>query len=186
MSSIRKFQTKNDYPTFIDLLNSATDKAIHTETAQREFAASIGISPEQDRIIAMHPDDDSRLIAYCDIWRMYSTASVEMMLLVHPDWRRQGLGSRLLEAGLNHAEQLTATAIDAYAEPDDDVVKGFLEHHNFSLSGYELICSGLIVETVMSCCENCYVMLCSHLLSTEVILCTSVLLRGRVLRVYDV
>ena len=82
-----------------------------------------------------HPETPT-LIAACDVWRIHNTPSAASTLLVHPEWRRQGLGSTLLHAGIQHANSINATAITAYALPEQGEIRSFLERHNFEIAGF--------------------------------------------------
>ena len=46
---------------------------------------------------------EGRLVAYCSFWRIFDEAHVNNFA-VHPEWRRQGLGRRLLAFVLDAAE----------------------------------------------------------------------------------
>lgn len=46
--------------------------------------------------------DDGAVVAYCSFWRIFDEAHINNFA-VHPAWRRQGLGRRLLEHALAEA-----------------------------------------------------------------------------------
>jgi ribosomal-protein-alanine N-acetyltransferase len=52
-------------------------------------------------------DADGQLVAYCSFWRIFDEAHVNNFA-VHPAWRRQGLGRRLLGHVLAAAEAIGA------------------------------------------------------------------------------
>lgn len=52
-------------------------------------------------------DDGGQLVAYCSFWRIFDEAHVNNFA-VHPAWRRQGLGRRLLAHVLAAADAMGA------------------------------------------------------------------------------
>lgn len=52
-------------------------------------------------------DADGQLVAYCSFWRIFDEVHVNNFA-VHPAWRRQGLGRRLLAHVLTAAEAIGA------------------------------------------------------------------------------
>lgn len=140
---IRSFDEKKDFPAFIDLLTVAsqqeglisTPEELMTEAEHREQAALYTLDLSADRLVMEDPNNPNTLIAVCDVWQMGHNPSAELMLLVHPDWRKQGLGSKMLEVGVAHAKALKATAIDAFAEPEQTDICKFLEKNKFKVAG---------------------------------------------------
>ena len=136
--TVRAFR-EEDFPAYVALLNAASEyegKAERTtEAEQREYAALYTINLDKDRMVIEHPTAPT-LIAVCDVWQIHNTPSAASTLLVHPEWRRRGLGSRLLHAGIQHAVSLNATALDAFALPEQGEIRSFLERHNFAVAGF--------------------------------------------------
>ncbi len=135
--AVRPFR-EEDFPAYVELLNAASEhegKAERTtEKEQREYAALYTINLSEDRMVVEHPEIPT-LIAACDVWRIHNNPSAASTLLVHPEWRRRGLGSRLLQTGIQHAVSLNATALDAFALPEQGEVRSFLERHDFKVAG---------------------------------------------------
>lgn len=130
MYEIQQFSSAHDFPAYVALLNHVQNNET-TEEAQRDYAKNLDIGVNRDRFVVFHPENSTEIIAGCDIWQIGDNPSAECTLLVHPQYRRQGIGSQLLYRGLEHAKTLAATAIDAYAEPEHQAVQAFLEHHKF-------------------------------------------------------
>ena len=135
---VRAFR-EEDFPAYVALLNAVSEyggKAERTtEAEQREYAALYTINLAEDRMVMEHPKTPT-LIAACDVWRIHNNPSAASTLLVHPDWRRRGLGSELFHAGVQHAVSLNATALDAFALPEQGEIRSFLERHNFKVAGF--------------------------------------------------
>ena len=136
--TVRSFR-EEDFPAYVELLNAASahEGKVErtTEAEQREYAALYTINLNEDRMVIKHPNTPT-LIAACDVWRISDTPSAASTLLVHPGWRRRGLGSKLLQAGIQHAISLNATALDAFALPEQGEIRSFLECHNFKIAGF--------------------------------------------------
>ena len=132
---VRKFNPDQDFTAYVNLLNETSkhdgEGSSTTEQEQRDYAAMLTIDLNADRFVIDHPEQTDKLIAVCDVWQINQNPSADFMLLVHPEWRRQGVGSKLLSAAVNHANELNATAMDAYARPEQKGIQGFLEQHNF-------------------------------------------------------
>ena len=135
---VRAFR-EEDFPAYVALLNAVSEyggKAERTtEAEQREYAALYTINLAEDRMVMEHPKTPT-LIAACDVWRIHNNPSAASTLLVHPDWRRRGLGSKLFRAGVQHAVSLNATALDAFALPEQGEIRSFLERHDFEAAGF--------------------------------------------------
>jgi len=123
----------------VDFLNVALAeeerKELKTEQEQRDFADMFGIDLKQDRFVIEHPENQKTFIAVCDIWRIQQNPSADQMLLVHPDWRRQGIGTELFKVALEHAKAINATAIDAYVKRHQTAAKAFVEKQGFKIAG---------------------------------------------------
>ena len=136
-AQVRKFNPDQDFTAYVDFLNAVSghngiDSAT-TEQEQRDYADMLTIDLNADRLVIDHPEQSDKLIAVGDVWQINQNPSADLMLLVHPEWRRQGVGSKLLSAALAHANELDATAIDAYARPEQKEIQAFLEHYNFKV-----------------------------------------------------
>lgn len=135
---VRNFEPDRDFPAYIAFLNeimelSGTGEPTSRE-AQLEYADLFTINLDADRLIVENPDKAGFVAAH-DVWRISSNPSAASTLVVHPAWRRRGIGSALLAAGKEHAKEIGATAIDAYAKPDDEIAQSFLDVCGFERAG---------------------------------------------------
>ncbi len=64
-----------------------------------------------------------------------STNIADANIIVHPDWRRLGIGSNLLSKVIERASQLKADAIQIYANFRHPAAPGFLQKHGFISQG---------------------------------------------------
>ena len=130
-SSIRTFNPDQDFDVYLAFYNALSDTPTN-EQEQRDYAEMLTIDLNQDRFLA---EAEGEVIGVLDMWRIATNPSADMYLQVHPEWRRQGIGTRLLRRGLEHAQVINATAVDAYAQENQVVERAFLEHHGFSVAG---------------------------------------------------
>ncbi len=145
---VRNFNPSVDFPAYIELLDVHNGKDNKTtEQEQHDYADMLTIDLETDRLVVEHPESSDKIIAVCDIWRISQNPSADLMLLVHPDYRRKGVGSLLFEAALEHANTIKARAIDAYSEPDNTEVRAFLERLGFRVVSH---CTGMSIKTEAS------------------------------------
>jgi mycothiol synthase len=94
-----------------------------------------GHDPARDRIIVLHPDDSDQVIAYDLVWLPPGEQAVEGNVLVHPNWRRQGLGSALLQLLFEQARSLGASQANLYADYSHPAAARFLQRHGFKPTG---------------------------------------------------
>ena len=132
---VRKFSPRQDFKAYVDFLNAVSNhdgaNSATTEQEQRDYADMLTVDLNTDRLVIEHPEQSDKLVAVCDVWQINHNPSADLMLLVHPEWRRQGVGSKLLSAATAHANELNATAIDAYAHLEQKGIQAFLEYHSF-------------------------------------------------------
>lgn len=112
--SIRNYR-RDDLPSLVTLINEADahDKLERATTLQ-EMEHEMGfptLNPETDCFLAWAGE---RLVGYADMYvqrgdpKMDKEISIYCWGLVHPQWRRRGLGRRLLESAYRRAEEYLA------------------------------------------------------------------------------
>jgi len=112
MIEIRSFQ-REDVPAIVTLSNEADavdkmDRATTVEETEHEMSFPT-YHPETDCFLAW---DGGRLVGHTSLWAGKDDTLPENTIycsgVVHPQWRRQGLGRRLLETTARRARQLMA------------------------------------------------------------------------------
>jgi mycothiol synthase len=81
------------------------------------------------------PDRSPALIATGVVSVAPSTSFAEANILVHPTWRRHGIGTTLLSRVVERARQLDAGAIQIYANKTHPAASLFLQKYNFIPQG---------------------------------------------------
>ena len=136
---IRPFSIDQDFPRLLSLLTAV--EAVDHEgmkiskqalQAQLNFPGSI---PDQDRWVIDAPDEPPSLMASALVQLRSGMNNADANIVVHPDWRRHGVGSSLLAKVIDRARQLNVDAIQIYANVRHPAAAGFLQKHGFVSQG---------------------------------------------------
>lgn len=109
--------------------------ADNTEENLRAQLALPGHDPARDRIVALAPADPETLVGYNLVWLPPGEDTAQVNVIVHPAWRRQGIGRLLLEKALAHLRQLGAAQVVMYAHQAHPASGAFLRAHGFQAAG---------------------------------------------------
>jgi mycothiol synthase len=93
-----------------------------------------GHDPACDRWVIESPNDPDRLIGYGRVFAQSSERTV-VWILVHPTWRRQKIGTLLLQRALERAREQGATHVTSTATVEDVSATAFLTRNHFSAAG---------------------------------------------------
>jgi [ribosomal protein S18]-alanine N-acetyltransferase len=74
------------------------------------------------------------VVGYAGVWLMVDEAHITTFA-VHPDWRRQGVGSRLLLALLAVAEELGADRMTLEVRVSNAAAQALYRSHGFAIAG---------------------------------------------------
>jgi mycothiol synthase len=105
-----------------------------TEADLRAQLKWLGHDPARDRWVIESPDDPDRLIGYGRVFAQSSQRTV-VWILVHPAWRRQQIGTQLLQRALERAREQGATHVTSTATVNDVIATSFLTRNHFSAAG---------------------------------------------------
>ena len=94
-----------------------------------------GHDPARDRSVAVDAANPEALVGYYLVWAPPGEQSAQMNVVVHPDWRRQGIGSALLGQALDRLRQLGAAQAVVYAHQAHPAAGAFLRAHGFQPAG---------------------------------------------------
>jgi len=137
--AIRSFSLDSDIPRTLSL-RTAVEAVDHEgiDVSEAILLSQLnlpGHDPTQDRWLVEAPGDPSSLIAYALVRVAPGTGTADTNVIVHPDWRHQGIGSLLLKRALERARQLKATSAQAYVDTKHPAASGFLLKHSFTPQG---------------------------------------------------
>ena len=105
-----------------------------TEADLRDQLKWLGHDPARDRWVVESPDDPDRLIGYGNVFAQSAERTV-IWVLVHPHWRRQKIGTRLLQRTLERAREQGATHVTSTANAHDTIATAFLIRNHFGAAG---------------------------------------------------
>jgi len=131
---IRYFNPDTDIPRLVQLLtevesvdHAGEDTSEESVNAQLELP---GHDPIQDRWVAIHLENNEQIIGFGTVWKVPQNTYADMYVCVHPDWRRHGIGSVLLQNVLERAQVLQAKNVLCYADMQHHDVVDFLQKRN--------------------------------------------------------
>ena len=136
---IRAFSSEADIPRLLTLYQSvnASDPD-GSEVDEQALLAQLnlpGHDLHKDRWVIDHPEDPSSLVAMALIRQPPQSNIADANIIVHPAWRQQGIGSKLLSTVIQRAKQLGSSAVQTYANPKIPATPAFLLKHGFIAQG---------------------------------------------------
>lgn len=135
---IRLFYRGRDLPKLVQLRVEIEtfDQAGNdvSEAAAIETLNWPGHDPEQDRWVVEIPENQGKLIGHA--WALaQSQERTIIYVAIHPNWRRKGLGSSLLDRTLARALEFGANHVTAGADVKNKEADAFLLRHGFQHAG---------------------------------------------------
>ena len=135
----RPYSPSDDLPRLLRLrLAIEAEDQQGDETSEEALRAQLalpGHDPARDRTVALDSAKPDTLLAYNLVWLQPGEQTAWANVVVHPAWRRQGLGSTLLEKALSHARQLGAAQVNLSAHHTHPAAGAFLRKHGFQPAG---------------------------------------------------
>lgn len=120
--------TEADYPAAYELSSIAFPEFVSTFAGYLHRQTSVPAEARARRWVA---EEDGRVVGSSGALYRYeeSGGSANVGAVVHPEWRRRGVGTALLRHALEHVAD--ATRVFAFAAEEG---RPFAEHHGFELS----------------------------------------------------
>jgi mycothiol synthase len=136
---VRSWMPDQDIPAILSLY-SAVEAADQqgmdiSEAALRAHLAQPGHDPLKDRWLVVSPDDPQALVASALVHFAPNNTRADANIIVHPSWRRQGIGSMLLSRIMLRAQALGAHSIQIYASTSLPAASVFLQARAFLAQG---------------------------------------------------
>ncbi len=137
--TVRSFMPDMDIPPVLSLYLAveAIDREGKniTEQALRAQLEQPGHDPLKDRWLVVSPNDPQDFIASALVHVTPGGEQAEANIIVHPAWRRHGIGSMLLANIIQRAQQLNAKSVQIFAHRDHTAAGAFLRKHAFMPQG---------------------------------------------------
>ena len=135
----RSFSRAQDIPRLLALY-SVVEAADHNgmQASEQDLRKQLdlpGHDPLKDRWVVELPGDPDSLVASALVTTSPQTHIADANILVHPAWRRLGIGGTLLSSVIDRAHELDAHAVQIYANPNHPTAPGFLQKHGFISQG---------------------------------------------------
>ena len=130
----RHFDVDNDLPRLVELLTHI-EQVDHAgeDTSEETLRAQLtlpGHDPKQDRWVVLS-NNNGQMIGYGSVWKVSENNHADIYVAVHPDWRRQGMGSELLQRIVTRAQIHHPQDILVSADAQNQAVKDFLYKRAF-------------------------------------------------------
>ena len=109
-----------------------------SEAYLRDMLTWPNFEPENDCWVIPHPDRPDDLIGYGSTYAQIPSRCYGL-IAIDPDFRRQGLGSRLLKNVIQRTQQYGAHQLAIDANSSNTAANAFLIHHNFQPAGHSWI-----------------------------------------------
>jgi mycothiol synthase len=136
---IRPFAPDQDIPQVMSLRATlGADHQLGFSINEQNFRAQDNLpdyDPLRDRWVVVAPGDPPSVIASAFIRIPPGPNTAHFNIIVHPDWRRRGVGSSLLSKVLERAHQRMSVAIQFSANSMNPAAIGFLHKHGFLPQG---------------------------------------------------
>lgn len=129
---IRPLDAARDFPALAALF-ATHDPEPPTPALLAEWEGNAPPELVRQRLVAFADDNERTLTGYCDTahWPWDTPNHFELKTLVHPDHRRQGLGTQLADAALAFARDQGATRLTVEVRDNSTEGMRFAERYNF-------------------------------------------------------
>lgn len=134
----RHFNVENDFALLVTLLTAVEqadqDGVDVSEASLRDQLTVSGYDPDRWVVTT---NDSVHIIGYGVVFKTPNDNHADIHIAIHPEWRRQGIGSELLTQIMAYAHELHAHDLCAYAAKQHQGATNFLLKHEFHpISGY--------------------------------------------------
>ncbi len=135
--AFRSFEPENDLVRLLKLRSEVEhhdQEGIHVTLEALKAALQVpGHDPIRDRCLAVKKENPNLLVGYSSLWA--SGDDADLQVIVHPAYRRLGLGTELLRRSLLRAGEYSARKVNAYASGKHTAANAFLLASGFIRQG---------------------------------------------------
>lgn len=131
---IRPLDPETDVLRAVRLLNAIEDADQDPDRTTEENFRSRLTWPQRRHWVVEAPGDAETLIGYGVLFAQTPERS-EPYPAVHPDWRRKGVGTHLLDFMLDRVRETSATHASIYADERHAAANAFLQRNGFQIAG---------------------------------------------------
>lgn len=132
---IRPFAEEDDLPRLLRLhLETKSADPNSDEDGEAQLRAELGLpnhQPGRDGWVAEAPGNPEQLAGYALIQIAPGQETAKIYVMVHPAWRKQGLGKELLRRALEQSSQRGARCVQTQASPQHSAAIAFLRQNGF-------------------------------------------------------
>ncbi len=131
----RHFDVNKDLSPLVQLLTEI-ERIDHAgeDTSEETLKSQLslpGHDPQQDRWVVTTSNDAKRIIGFCTVWKVPQNTYADIYVAVHPDWRRRGIGSELLQRIVTRAQTHHPQDILVSGDAQNQQVTDFLRKRAF-------------------------------------------------------
>jgi GNAT superfamily N-acetyltransferase len=132
--SLKPVQAGDDLHPVVDLLNTYYLEPVAPAAWLRDREQDLAKGNILREVLAL--DANGRIVGYMQVKREYGTwdpGRMNLWLIVAPEARKRGIGSRLYDDGLAFVRESSAHTLDSAVRDDDNVGLAFAEHRGFHI-----------------------------------------------------
>ena len=132
--TLRPLQPGDDVSALVDLLNTSYLEPATVEVWLKDQEEERAKGNILQQVVAF--DTSGRIAGYLEVKREYGTwdpGRMILWLIVAPDARNQGIGTRLYEEGLRFVREMSANKLDTSVRDDDATSLAFAERRGFQI-----------------------------------------------------
>jgi len=134
---IRNYQDKDlsNYVKFFNYIASRLDISTTSEKEVKIHFQDPRRNPYKNMFVVYR---ESKFIGYIYLYldSITETKRVESGIVIHPNYRRKGIGTKLLKTLLNRCNELNISIIDVFTKKDTEAAREFAKKNKFKIERY--------------------------------------------------
>ncbi|HYP40978.1 MAG TPA: GNAT family N-acetyltransferase [Chloroflexia bacterium] len=130
--TLKPLESSDNLQAVVDLMNTHFIEPVTLEAWLRDQEQELAKGDILRQVLAV--DANGRIAGYQEVKREYGTwdpGRLNLWLIVAPDARNQGIGTRLYEDGMSFVQERSANKLDTEVSDDDAVSLVFAERRGF-------------------------------------------------------